>query len=92
MKTTDKRNDLIAALHPYDFTCRPQTVDTEHNPGYEKVIQTFENKTGRGAILNTSFNLHGDAIVWDPEAALHTFQNSDLDILAIGNYLLKKNN
>ncbi len=91
-ETTDKRNDLIAAIHPYDFTCRPQTVDTEHNPGYEKVIQTFENKTGRGAILNTSFNLHGDAIVWDPEAALHTFQNSDLDILAIGNYLLKKNN
>ena len=88
--TTEKRNDLIAAIHPYDFTCRPQTVNSTYNEAYEKVIQTFEAKTGNGAILNTSFNLHGDAIVWDPEAALHTFQNSDLDVLAIGNYLLKK--
>ena len=89
-ETTEKRNDLMAAIHPYDFTCRPQTVNSTYNAEYEKVIQTFESKTGNGAILNTSFNLHGDAIVWNPEAAIRTFQNSDLDVLALGNYLLKK--
>ena len=62
----------------------------KNNADYYKLLKYYEEKTGEGIILNTSFNLHDDAIVWDPEAALHTFQNSDLDVLAIVNYLLKK--
>jgi len=88
--TTEKRNDLIAAIHPFDFTCRPQSVDSDHNPNYEKLIKSFESKTGIGAVLNTSFNLHGFPIVYDPETAISTFMNSKLDVLSIGNYLLKK--
>ena len=88
--TTEKRNDLIAAIHPFDFTCRPQSVDSDHNPNYEQVIKSFESKTGIGAVLNTSFNLHGFPIVYDPETAISTFINSKLDALSIGNYLLKK--
>ena len=88
--TTEKRNDLIAAIHPFDFTCRPQSVDSDHNPNYEKLIKSFESKTGIGAVLNTSFNLHGFPIVYDPETAISTFMNSKLDALSIGNYLLKK--
>ena len=88
--TTEKRNDLIAAIHPFDFTCRPQSVDSDYNPNYEKVIKSFESKTGIGALLNTSFNLHGFPIVYDPETAISTFINSKLDALSIGNYLLKK--
>ena len=88
--TTEKRNEMAAAIHPYDFTCRPQTVNSEYNPGYEKVLKSFEAKTGIGAVLNTSFNLHGNPIVWNPEIAIDTFNNSELDAIALGNYLIKK--
>ena len=88
--TTEKRSEISAAIHPYDLTCRPQTVIAEYNPGYEKVLKSFEAKTGIGAILNTSFNIHGKPIVWSPDIAIGTFNNSELDAVAIGNYLLKK--
>ncbi len=88
--TTEKRNEMSAAIHPYDLTCRPQTVSSDYNPGYEKVLKSFESKTGIGAVLNTSFNLHGNPIVWNPEIAIDTFNNSDLDAIALGNYSLKK--
>jgi len=89
-ETTDKRDEISAALHPYDFTSRPQTVTPEYNSGYEKVLKSFESKTGIGGVLNTSFNIHGYPIVWNPERALDTLNNSSLDALAIGNYLVKK--
>jgi carbamoyltransferase len=88
--TTEKRNEMPAAIHPYDLTCRPQTVSSEYNPGYEKVLKSFETKTGIGSILNTSFNIHGYPIGYNPELAIKTFINSDLNFLAIGNYLIKK--
>ena len=65
-------------------------VDLDYNTNYEKVLKSFESKTGIGGILNTSFNLHGNPIVFDPETAIHTFNNSKLDVIAIGNFLLKK--
>ena len=88
--TTEKRDDISAALHPYDFTSRQQTFTPEYNSGYEKVLKSFESKTGIGGVLNTSFNIHGYPIVWDPERALDTLNNSSLDALAIGNYLVRK--
>ncbi len=88
--TTEKRNDLAAAIHPYDLTCRPQTVNSEYNKNYETVLKSFESKTGIGGILNTSFNLHGFPIVYSPDIAINTFKNSKLDVLSLGNYLIKK--
>jgi carbamoyltransferase len=87
--TTEKRDEIIAAIHPQDFTARPQTLN-EWNPSYRKILKTFEKITGVGAILNTSFNLHGYPIVGTPELAIWTFKNSGLKYLAIGNYLIKK--
>ena len=87
--TTEKRDEIIAAIHPKDFTCRPQTLN-EWNPGYRKVLKTFEKITGIGGLLNTSFNLHGYPIVGTPELAIWTFENSKLDALAIGNYLITR--
>jgi carbamoyltransferase len=88
--TTDQRDDLIAAIHPLDSTCRPQILKREWNPGYYKTIKVFEEKTGVGVLLNTSFNLHGYPIVCTPQQALWTLQNSALDGLALGNYLIKQ--
>jgi carbamoyltransferase len=90
--TTNNRNDISAAIHPFDLTCRPQTVSSKQNLGYAKLLKSFESKTGIGGILNTSFNLHGFPIAFNPEIAVSTFKNSALDYLAIGNYLLEKRN
>ena len=85
------REHLKGALHPYDFTGRPQMVKEDWNKEYYAVLKSFEKATGGvGGILNTSFNLHGEAIVRTPAEAIETFLNSGLDALAIDNYYLTK--
>lgn len=88
--TEEAKKDLIAGLHPYDFTCRPQIVSEPTNPSYYEIIFKFKKKTGIGGVLNTSFNLHGEPLVSSPEDALHVFLDSGLEYLAIGKYLLSK--
>jgi carbamoyltransferase len=88
--STDRVNDLRAACHPYDLTLRPQVVYQNWNPSYYALIEAFERRTGRGGILNTSFNLHGHPIVSCPQDALQVFDESGLKHLAIGSYLLQK--
>ncbi|MGB9589342.1 MAG: carbamoyltransferase [Candidatus Hydrothermia bacterium] len=82
------RREIPAALHPADGTGRPQVLRKEQNPTYYRVIKAFEAKTGVGAVLNTSFNLHGDPIVCSPRDAVYTLLKSDLDGLAIGEWLV----
>lgn len=89
--TTKKgRDNLAAAIHPADFTCRPQILKREDNPDYYKLIKYFEGLTGIGAVLNTSFNYHGEPVVRSPKDALHTFKLTGLKHLALGNYLISK--
>jgi carbamoyltransferase len=80
---------LVAGSHPFDRTIRPQIVN-ELNPGYRDVIRAFKKRSGVGAVLNTSFNLHGFPIVGTPEIAIHTLVNSELDALALGPFLVTK--
>ncbi len=82
--------ELIAALHPYDLTSRPQMVKKEINPEYHALISEFEKLTGVGGVLNTSFNLHGEPNVEKPIEALRTFELSGLPHVALGNYLVSK--
>lgn len=84
------RRDLRAAIHPYDYTARPQILEKDANRLYYKLIKEFEKLTGVGAVLNTSFNLHGEPIICSPEDAIKTFLNSGLQYLALENYLLVK--
>ena len=81
---------LRAATHPGDLTARPQMLTKKANPGYYDLIQNFEKLTGVGAVLNTSFNLHGEPIVRSAEDAWHTFINSDLDGLLLNDILILK--
>jgi len=89
--TMKARKDLAAAVHPYDFTCRPQILQKKDNPDYYKLIKYFEELTGIGGVLNTSFNYHGEPIVCSPKDALHTFTVTGLQYLALGSYLISKN-
>ena len=89
--TTEKRDEIIAAIHPSDQTCRPQILNRTWNNGYRELLETFQEHTGCGGLLNTSFNLHGYPIVCTPEQALWTFENSKLDAISLGNYLIMPN-
>jgi len=79
--------DLPAAVH-VDNTTRPQLVEKETNPLYHSMIKEFENITGVGAVLNTSFNKHGLPIVCSPSDALDHLDWGCVDTLAIGNYMV----
>lgn len=83
--------DLIpAGLHPFDRSARCQVLDPENHPSFYELVSNFEKLTGVGGVLNTSFNLHGDAVVMTPQDAIYTFLNSDLDVLQMENYLVEK--
>ena len=84
------KEHLKAALHPADLTARPQVLSRQYNPEYYDLIKEFETITGIGALLNTSFNLHGEPIVRNTGDAWHTFTNSGLDALLLNNTLLIK--
>ncbi|HEY3066261.1 MAG TPA: carbamoyltransferase C-terminal domain-containing protein [Methylomirabilota bacterium] len=88
--TTARRDEIRAALHPFDFTARPQEVSRAWNPEYHALLREFERRTGIGGVLNTSFNLHGYPIVSRPEDALDVLDRSGLTRLAIGNWLVEK--
>jgi carbamoyltransferase len=88
--TTGRRGDLQAAIHASDFTARPEVVYRDWNPSFHRVLKQYEARTGRGGVLNTSFNLHGFPIVNSPEDAVDVLQRSGLRHLALGPYLLTK--
>lgn len=85
-----KLNNIIASVHPYDHSCRPQIVEKEWNPDYYRLIDYYKELTGEGAILNTSFNLHGYPIVYKPCEALEVFDNSGLQYLALENIMIEE--
>ncbi len=88
--TEPGKTSLPAALHRYDQTTRPQLLKTEVNLPYYQIIKEFEKLTGVGAVLNTSFNLHGRPIVCTPINALETFVKSGLEYLILEDYLITK--
>lgn len=78
---------LQAAIHPFDRTIRPQIVHPSNGP-YHAILSAFKAKTGVGALLNTSLNLHGSPIVGSPAIALQTLAQSDLDAISFGSHLV----
>lgn len=85
----EKRNVIPAVTH-VDGSARPQTVEREINPLYWRLLDEFEKRTGVPVILNTSFNLRGEAIVHTPTDAIRTFFSSGMDALVIGSFLVEK--
>jgi carbamoyltransferase len=86
----EAREALVAAIHPQDATARPQILERAWNPEYHAVISEFERRTGVGAVLNTSFNLHGEPVVCSAADAVDTFERSGLPHVAVGHWLISK--
>ena len=83
------RSDVPAVTH-VDYSARVQTVDGERNQRYHALISEFERKTGCGLVINTSFNVRGEPIVCTPEDAYLCFMRTQMDVLALGDCLLLK--
>jgi len=86
----DRRAALAGAQHPYDFTTRPQEVRAGHNPGFHRLLEEYESITGEAAVLNTSFNLHGEPIVYSARDAVDVFLRSGLGHMALANWWVEK--
>jgi carbamoyltransferase len=85
----EARRNVPAVVH-VDGTVRCQTVDQNTNPRYYTLLKAFERITGHPVLLNTSFNINGEAIVCTPRDALRTFFATGIDALAIGAFLIEK--
>jgi carbamoyltransferase len=84
-----KRSQLPAITH-VDHSARVQTVHEETNPRYHGLLQAFEQLTGCGVLVNTSFNVRGEPIVCTPTDAYRCFMRTEMDCLVVGNFLMHK--
>ena len=81
---------LLPAITHVDFSSRIQTVDKKTNPKFYKLLKNFGKKTGYPILVNTSFNIRGEPIVCSPEDAYNCFIKTNMDILALGNFIISK--
>jgi len=85
-----EKRAVIPSVTHVDGSARPQTVEKEVNSLYWRLIDEFGKRTGVPVIMNTSFNLRGEAIVHTPTDAIRTFFSSGMDALVIGSFLVEK--
>jgi carbamoyltransferase len=83
------RSTLPAITH-VDYSARVQTVHADTNPRFHALLRAFEQQTGCGVLVNTSFNVRGEPIVCTPEDAFRCFMCTEMDYLVIENLLLAK--
>jgi len=80
----------IPAITHVDYSARIQTVHSDTNPRYHKLISLFKERTGCPIVVNTSFNVRGEPIVCTPEDAFRCFMGTEIETLAVGNCFLRK--
>jgi len=85
-----KKSDKIPAVTHVDGTGRVQTVSTNSNPLYHKLITKFHELTGVPVIINTSMNVKGEPIVNTPEQAYNMLTKTDMDCLFMKNFMVRK--
>jgi carbamoyltransferase len=73
-----------------DYSARIQTVHANTNPLFHRLLTAFKARTGCPVLVNTSFNVRGEPIVCTPEDAFRCFMGNELDLLVVGNSILKK--
>ena len=83
------RSEIPAVTH-VDYSARIQTVHTDTNPLFHKLLSRFKALTGCPILVNTSFNVRGEPIVCTPEDAFRCFMGNELDVLVVGNCVLQK--
>lgn len=84
-----QRSTIPAVTH-VDCSARVQTVTADGNPGFHELLTAFKARTGCPVLVNTSFNVRGEPIVNTPRDAYTCFMRTNIDLLALGNFLLHK--
>ena len=84
-----ERSALPAITH-VDYSARVQTVHADTNPRYHALLKAFEQLTGCGVLVNTSFNVRGEPIVCTPTDAYRCFMRTEMDYLVVENFFLDK--
>ena len=90
LKMVNQVRSSIPAVTHLDYSARVQTVTEERNGDYYRILKAFEQKTGCGCVVNTSFNVRGEPIVCKPEDAYTCFMRTDMDVLVLGKCVLLK--
>ena len=90
VKVREQYRALLGAITHVDGTARIHTVDQHSNPKYWELIDAFRRKTGIPIVLNTSFNNNAEPIVNTARDALVCYLTTDLDVLVIGDYIVRK--
>ena len=94
MTITYNCSNLMKKISPapvhIDGTARPQIIDKSVNPRAYKILNEYYKISKNPNLINTSFNMHEEPIVYTPEDAIKSFKRSKLDYLYIGDYLIKK--
>lgn len=85
----ERVKEIDAVVH-VDKTARPQIVKEDANPSYYKILKEFNEISGLGCFVNTSFNMHEEPIIASPYDAMRAFNLGSVDILAIGSYIVWK--
>jgi len=85
-----KKDVNIPSVTHVDNSARIQTLKREDNPLYYDLLKEFEKLTGTPILLNTSFNLKDHTMTNDPQKAIWTFHNCDMDYLVLGKFLISK--
>ena len=88
----DKYHSLIPSAVHVDGSVRAQKVKKSTNPKFYDLLKKFGEITGHPILINTSFNIQGEPIVETPRDALRCFGGTGIDILVIGNFIIKKKN
>jgi len=83
------RSEIPAVTH-VDYSARVQTVHADTNPRYHALISSFHELTDCPVVVNTSFNVRGEPIVCTPQDAFHCFMGTEIEVLAVGDCLLRK--
>jgi carbamoyltransferase len=88
-KTRADKRERIPAVNHVDDTGRLQTVEKRVAPRYYRLIEEFGKRTGVPVLLNTSFN-ENEPIVMTPEHAVETFAKTRMDLLVLGNHVVRR--
>jgi carbamoyltransferase len=83
------RSGIPAVTH-VDYSARVQTVSADRSPRFHAILSAFERRTGCPMLVNTSFNIRGEPIVHAPGDAYRCFMFTDMDVLVVGDCLMRK--
>lgn len=80
----------LPAITHVDYSARIQTVTAQSNKRFYDLITAFKQRTGSGVLVNTSFNVRDEPVVCAPDDAYRCFMATEMDVLAVGNFVLRK--